>query len=421
MVLDTLEVAPDMRLLATSADPICDFYTSHPYPPPVANLDRAQDEWRDPNRHRAEYHLLWPDRPYRADLDILVAGCGTWQAAKYALCRPDARVVGIDISPTSLDCTEQLKRQYGLTNLETRQLAIEEAEALEQRFDLVVCTGVLHHLVEPDAGLRALRRVLRPRGALYVMVYATYGRSGISMLREYCQRLGVGTNEPEIVDLVDALAMLPAHHPAVSALRGARDARDPHALADALLNPRERSYSVPQLLAFLERGDFAFGRWHLQAPYSPGCGAIAGTSHATRLAALPRREQYAAMELWRGTILSHSVIAYPSDGSLEADVVLEQGWKDCVPFRLPHTLCIEERLPPGAAAVLLNRSHAHPDLILPIDRHEKRMFDAIDGRRSIGDIIQCARGSGEWPPARGFFQKLWCHDQVVFDASKGRS
>ena len=26
--------------------------------------------------------LLWPEQPYRADLDILVAGCGTWQAAK---------------------------------------------------------------------------------------------------------------------------------------------------------------------------------------------------------------------------------------------------------------------------------------------------------------------------------------------------
>ena len=58
-------------------------------------------------------------KPYRADLDILVAGCGTWQAAKYAVCRPDARVVGIDVSTTSLEHTGQLKRKYNLTNLET--------------------------------------------------------------------------------------------------------------------------------------------------------------------------------------------------------------------------------------------------------------------------------------------------------------
>lgn len=109
------------------SDPIRDFYTRHPYPPPVENLERARDEWRDESRHRAEFHLLWPDRPYRADLEILVAGCGTRQAAKYALCRPHARVTGLDVSATSLEHTGQLKRQYNLTNLDAHQLAIEQA------------------------------------------------------------------------------------------------------------------------------------------------------------------------------------------------------------------------------------------------------------------------------------------------------
>src|SRR5262245_41785770 len=118
-------------------DPVCEFYTHHPYPPPVQNLDRARDEWRDPNRHRAEFHLLWPDRPYHADLDILVAGCGTWQAAKYAVCRPEATVTGIDVSTTSLDHTAQLQRKYSLTNLEIEQRPIEEAGGLARRFDLV--------------------------------------------------------------------------------------------------------------------------------------------------------------------------------------------------------------------------------------------------------------------------------------------
>ena len=111
---------------------MCEFYTSHPYPPPVENLDRARDMWQDENVHRAEYHLLWPYKEYRADLDVLVAGCGTWQAAKYAICHPAARVVGIDVSPTSLEHTETLKRKYNLTNLETRQLPIENVGDLDQ-------------------------------------------------------------------------------------------------------------------------------------------------------------------------------------------------------------------------------------------------------------------------------------------------
>jgi len=43
---------------------------------------------------------------------------------------------------------------------------------------------------------------------------------------------------------------------------------------------------------------------------------------------------------------------------------------------------------PGAAGVLLNRSQRFHDLILVIDAKEKRMCDAIDGRRSIAEIIE---------------------------------
>jgi SAM-dependent methyltransferase len=404
-------------------DPVREFYTHHPYPPPVENLDRARDEWRDENRHRSEYHLLWPDKPYRADLDILVAGCGTWQAAKYALCHPAARVVGIDVSTTSLDHTTALKQKYNLTNLETRQLPLESAAALERQFDLIVCTGVLHHLADPDAGLRALGSVLRPDGAMYLMVYAPYGRTGVSMLQDYCRRLGIGTSQEDISELMAAVKLLPQHHPLAALLRGARDSANADALADALLNPRDRSYSVPQLFDFIERNGSSFVRWFSQAPYLPQCGAVAATPHAKRLAALSEREQYAAMELWRGTLASHSVIVSRRDAPEmcgNAGFDDDERWPHYVPVRLPGTLCVEERLPAGAAGVLLSRYHSSPDLILPIDAPEKAMVDAIDGRRSIAQIVEHAGGDRLLPRARILFAKLLWYDQVVFDASRSR-
>ncbi len=85
------------------------------------------------------------------------------QAAHYAVRWPRARVVGIDLSATSIAHSRELQRKYGLENLELRQLPIERAGELGESFDYVVCTGVLHHLSDPDAGLRALRDVLRPR------------------------------------------------------------------------------------------------------------------------------------------------------------------------------------------------------------------------------------------------------------------
>jgi SAM-dependent methyltransferase len=417
MTLDLVNAGSSSSAV-TSSDPVTAFYTRHPYPPPVDNLDRARDEWRDANRHRAEYHLLWPDRPYRADLEILIAGCGTWQAAKYALCRPESRVVGIDVSATSIECTEKLKRQYSLTNLELRQLPLEHVGELERDFDLIVCTGVLHHLADPDAGLRALRDVLRPEGTLYLMVYAPYGRTGVYMLQDYCRRLGLGTSDREIQDLVATLQALPQQHPLANVLRGSRDAQNADALADALLNPRDQSYSVPQLFALLERNGLVFGRWYWQAPYLPQCGAIASTPHANRLAALPEREQYAAAELWRGTMTCHSAVVYRSDVSAgDATIRFDDDrWPRYVPLRLPWTQLVQERLPAGAAGVLLNRSHPFHDLILMLDAQDKRVFDGIDGRRSIAAIADAAPGT-ERDRARTLFEKLWRYDQVVFDAS----
>jgi len=65
-----------------------------------------------------------------------------------------------------------LKRRYALDNLEVRQLPLERAAELGETFEHVVSTGVLHHLPDPDAGLRALHGVLAPNGALHLMVYA---------------------------------------------------------------------------------------------------------------------------------------------------------------------------------------------------------------------------------------------------------
>jgi SAM-dependent methyltransferase len=399
-----------------------DFYNRYPYPRPIDRLDKYRRLWQDRQRRRADYHLFWPARPYREDHTILIAGCGTSQAAKHALRWPAAKVTGIDFSATSVRCTEDLKQKYNLDNLQIRLLPIERANDLETSFDQVVCTGVLHHLADPDAGLNALRDVLKPDGAMHLMVYAPYGRTGIYMLQEFCRRIGISAADQEIRDLIAALRTLPPGHPLETLLREAPDFRNEAALADALLHPQDRAYSVPQLFDFIQRRGLTFGRWVRQAPYSPHCGVVARIPQARRMAQLSLAEQYAAVELFRGTMVRHSVVAYRNDNPDGVPQVSLTGdaWLGCVPIRMPDTICIQERLPPGAAAVLINQSHTYKDLFLPIASTEKSLFDAIDGIRSIGDIVETMSSSSKKSQidiVRGFFERLWLYDQVVFDAS----
>ena len=139
-----------------------DFYERYPYPRPIDDLDNYRRRWQDRNRRRADFHLFWPDKPYTEERTILIAGCGTSQAAKHAARCPAARVVGIDFSATSVRHTEDLRRKYDLTNLEVHQLPIDRVGDLEMTFDEIVCTGVLHHLANPEAALRASARRARP-------------------------------------------------------------------------------------------------------------------------------------------------------------------------------------------------------------------------------------------------------------------
>jgi SAM-dependent methyltransferase len=407
--------------LASSADRVAQqvgaFYERHPYPPPIDSLERHKARWND-DRRRADACLFWPGEPYRDDRSILVAGCGTSQAAKYALAWPRATITGIDVSTTSIQRTEKLKHKYQLDNLEVRQLALERAAELGQRFEHVVCTGVLHHLPDPDAGLRALHDVLEPRGAMHLMVYAPYGRAGIYLLQDYCRRLGLGTSSREVRDLADSLGALPPDHPLVPLLRNSPDFGDEAALADALLHPQDRAYSVPQLLDYLKAGGLSLERWLRQAPYLPQCGAPAATPHQALLSRLALDEQYAAMELFRGSMVRHSVIAHRNDRPDHHSIDFStNAWSAYVPIRLQDTIVVQERLPPGATAVLINQNHTFKDLYLPIDAPQKTMFDAIDGKRTIGEI---APQNAPRDAARSLFESLWRYDQVVFHTPLAR-
>ena len=345
-----------------------------PYPAPLTALDEHQDLYKNPDRRRAQFHLLWPTEPLRGNLEILVAGCGTSQAARYALREPDARVTAIDISEMSLRHTRDLQRKYDLQNLEIHQLSIEDVRNLGRTFDQIVCTGVLHHLPDPDLGLRALRDVLSPQGAMNLMVYAPYGRAGIYMMQEYCRLLGISSSEKDLRELGDTLKALPSSHPIANTMRGALDFNHPDALADALLHPLDRAYSVPQLYDWLERCGMSFGRWVEQAPYLAQCGMIAKTPHAARLASLPAPLQHAAVELFRGTMVRHKFIAYRDDRVGESQPISFDGdrWREYVPIPVPWTVCVRERLPPGSVAVLINRAHPFNDLILTVDAFENR-------------------------------------------------
>jgi hypothetical protein len=136
---------------------------------------------------------------------------------------------------------------------------------------------------------------------------------------------------------------------------------------------------------------------------------------ALRGATRPLEDQYAAAELFRGNMMRHSAIAYRDDNAAVPRISFDDDdWLEYIPIRAPDAVTVRERLPPGVAAILINRGHTHTDILLPIYPRETRLLEAIDGKRTIGEMLA---DDAERDAGRSLFERLWWHDQVVFDAA----
>jgi hypothetical protein len=142
------------------------------------------------------------------------------------------------------------------------------------------------------------------------------------------------------------------------------------------------------------------------------------TPHAARLVKLPPEEQYAALELFRGDMLRHNLIAHLPEKANEQALHFDGlDWSGYVPFRLPDIVISRNRLP-GKAAVLVNPANGDPELALPLDELELQLFNAIDNRRTIADILHLVvaergkKADALLGRVRLVFEQLWWYDLI---------
>ena len=355
------------------SDIVAGQYGKWMYPEPIADLPAwlAHNwQWFDPSHSS---RVLWPDRPHRSNLQILVAGCGTNQAAVLAYTNPEASITAIDVSQPSLDQHASLKQRYGLRNLELHLLPIEEVASLDSDFDLIISTGVLHHLADPQAGMNALARRLRPDGVIAIMLYARYGRIGVEMLQGVFRELGLAQDQRSIEMVRDALAVLPPDHPVASYLAIAPDLAFDSGIVDTFLHGRERSYTVEECLELVESAGLAFQDWFLRSPYEPWDAM--DNRFLSAVAALPDRARWSAMERINTRNGCHFFTACRSDR--------------------PGEQCRIDFGAPGASAYVPEFRYRHrmegSTLILTgwhweLEPAQAAFARGIDGRRTIAEL-----------------------------------
>jgi SAM-dependent methyltransferase len=409
----------------TNADPRADVvsrqYERWRYPQPIQDLDALPQgiwHWFDPSRF---HRIFWPDREYKPDLDILIAGCGTNQAAVFAHRNPRAKVVGVDISQPSLDHQRYLKDKHGLFNLELHLLPIEELPTLGLDFDLIVSTGVLHHMAEPQAGMNALAQCLRQDGAIGLTLYAKYGRIGVEMLQSVFRDMGLRQDQASVEIVKKTISLLPPGHPLQSYLRieGA-ELRYDGAVVDTFLHGRDRSYTVDDCIDLVTSAGLVFQGWFLNAPYYHHDLLEPANEFAPAVNALPQRELWSVMERVHEFSGCHFFMACRPDRPKE-NYVIDFSTDDCLDY-VP-----EMRMRCGLSGTEIFR----PDWRMGLNSAQLPFVQNVDGRSTIREIAERVAQSAESPRAtaadletfgRKLFQSLWRLDflAMVLNANSHR-
>ncbi|MGF6312467.1 2-polyprenyl-3-methyl-5-hydroxy-6-metoxy-1,4-benzoquinol methylase [Bradyrhizobium sp. i1.8.4] len=192
----------------------------------------------------------------KAELDILIAGCGTGShAIQIAQVYPNARLLAVDISMTSLAYARRKTRELGLRNIAYAQADILELGSIGRTFDSIESVGVLHHLAEPMAGWRVLVPLLRPGGTMRIGLYSELARRVIVEARARIAARGYRATADDIRRCrQDIFREAEQWKPLI----GAKDFYSMSGCRDLLFNVMEHRLSIPGIAAFLNENDLTF-------------------------------------------------------------------------------------------------------------------------------------------------------------------
>jgi len=186
-------------------------------------------------------------------IDILVAGCGTGQqVAQLASNLEYKNVLAVDLSQNSLAYANRKAEEKGLKNVHFGQADILALSGWDASFDLIVCTGVLHHMADPSKGLASLLSVSKENTVFFLALYSERGRAQVVAARKLIA-------EHKIPDTLEGMrkfrAMvreLPVEHAAKN-IAFSREFYSASGLHDFAFNAHETRYTPLELKALLDQ------------------------------------------------------------------------------------------------------------------------------------------------------------------------
>ena len=251
---------PRVLDVSVAKDKVAEHYSNYPYP-----------QWTWPGTmHRPELFNIYLKRrlsnknfdsvSHTGALHILVAGCGTGRHSHALACMLSNCVIkAIDVSRRSLAVAKRHALESKLSNIEYIDGDIMYLEHWSDRFEVIECAGVLHHLPDPEAGLKILLNLLKPNGMILLGLYSRRARKPLMALRA---RVEPFTKNGMVAALHRARTIAKTDQTFHSILN-LQDFFSLNGGLDLILHPRETSYGPLEISSLLQRHGLLFRGFEL--------------------------------------------------------------------------------------------------------------------------------------------------------------
>jgi 2-polyprenyl-3-methyl-5-hydroxy-6-metoxy-1,4-benzoquinol methylase len=344
---------------------------------------------------------------FKDGFKCLVAGGGTGDAtiflAEQLKSFEGAEVFHVDLSSASINICKERAAERGLSNITWLQESLLDVEKLGiGPFDYINCSGVLHHLESPSAGLNALKSVLKEDGAMGIMVYGAYGRMNIYPTQQAlrCLNEGVEKHQEKIDNAKALLQSLPSQHfvHMNNMIDYEQQVYGDAGLYDLLLHSQDKAYSVTEVYDWVEGSGLEVLSFVDPLEHIRGYKAewhIKDKKLLEKVKSLPIAKQRAVAEYIHGKQIKHCF--YVAKNGVESHVASTRQQK-LVPFfngkAMDVHLTVANSIPanpvPGSDAVV---GIGGRKVSLPINNTSAEIIRLIDGYNTIGTILKKAEKS----------------------------
>ena len=191
------------------------------------------------------------------NLDVLIAGCGTGkQCIQFSTLIKNVDIKAIDLSFSSLGYTQRKIDEYEINNIELLNADILEYGDCKKVYDVIECSGVLHHLEEPEKGLGVLKTLLNKSGVMKIAVYSKTGRHFLESAREEIDKRGYKYNNGGLKKIRQSI--ISNQSCGYATIRSINDFYSESQLRDLLFNENEHLFDIPRIVEMLDKNKLTF-------------------------------------------------------------------------------------------------------------------------------------------------------------------